>query len=82
MNVALAALGSLLLAAAPALSAGFERVTVPDPNGAPLEAGIWYPSEAPTSPQPLGLYRQNVASGGAITTPRWRSPKRASSWRR
>src|SRR5271154_4901158 len=67
MNVAFAALGSLMLAAAPALSAGFERVTVPDPNGPSLEAGIWYPSEAAASPQPVGLYRQNVAPGGAIT---------------
>jgi predicted dienelactone hydrolase len=66
VNVALAAMGLLMLAAAPALSAGFERVMVPDPNGPPLEAGIWYPSEAPTSAQPLGLYRQNVAPSGAI----------------
>jgi predicted dienelactone hydrolase len=66
MNVAIAALGALMLATAPALSAGFERVTVPDPDGPPLEAGIWYPSEAPTSSQPLGLYRQSVATDGAV----------------
>jgi len=66
MNMTAAALGTLMLAATPALSAGFERVTVPDPNGPPLEAGIWYPSEAPASSQPLGLYRQTVATGGAV----------------
>jgi predicted dienelactone hydrolase len=66
MNVAIAALGALMLATAPALSAGFERVTVPDPDGPPLEAGIWYPSEAPASSQPLGLYQQTVATGGAV----------------
>jgi predicted dienelactone hydrolase len=66
MNAA-AALGMLLaLAAAPALAAGFERVTVPDPNGPPLEAGIWYPSDAPTSPQPLGLFVQSVAAGAPV----------------
>jgi predicted dienelactone hydrolase len=41
-------------------------VTVPDSDGPPLEAGIWYPSEAPASSQPLGLYRQSVATGGAV----------------
>jgi predicted dienelactone hydrolase len=66
MNIAVAALGTLMLAAAPAFSAGFERITVPDPDGPSLEAGIWYPSEAPASPQPIGLYRQDVAAGGAI----------------
>jgi predicted dienelactone hydrolase len=66
MNIAVATLGALMLAATPALSAGFERVTVHDSEGQPLEAGIWYPSEAPTSSQPLGLYRQTVAIDGTV----------------
>ena len=67
MNIAVAALATLLtLAAAPALAVGFERVTVPDPAGPPLEAGIWYPSEAPASPQPLGLFVQTVATGAPV----------------
>jgi len=66
MNIAIAALGTLMLATAPALSAGFERVVVPDPNGSPLEAGIWYPSEAPAASQALGLYRQTVATNGLV----------------
>jgi predicted dienelactone hydrolase len=66
MNIALAALGTLILATTPALSTGFERVMVPDPGGPPLEAGIWYPSTAPATSQPLGLYRQTVAAGGAV----------------
>jgi predicted dienelactone hydrolase len=66
MNIAATTLATLVLATTPALSAGFERVTVADPDGPPLEAGIWYPSEAPASPQPLGLYRQNVAPGAAV----------------
>ena len=66
MNFAVAAFGIALLGATPALSAGFEQVMVPDPGGAPLEVGIWYPSQDPTAPQPLGLFQQTVANGGAI----------------
>src|SRR5215831_7492745 len=66
MKVAVAALGILMLVTTPALSAGFERVTVPDPDGPPLEAGIWYPSDAPASSQRLGAYAQTVAVGGAV----------------
>jgi predicted dienelactone hydrolase len=67
MNLTAATLATLILTTMPALSAGFERVTVPDPDGPPLEAGIWYPSNAPASPQQIGLYQQTVAPGGAIT---------------
>jgi predicted dienelactone hydrolase len=66
VNVAATALATLMLATTPALSAGFERVTVTDPEGPPLEAAIWYPSEAPASAQPIGLYQQTVATGGAV----------------
>ena len=55
-----------MLAATPAFSVGFVQVTVPDPNGPPLEAGIWYPSDTPASSQRLGLYTQTVAMGGAV----------------
>src|ERR1700693_2334125 len=66
MKIATAALATLLLATAPALSAGFERVTVPDPDGPPLEAGIWSPSGAPASSRQLGLSHQTAAAGGPI----------------
>src|ERR1700730_12829835 len=66
MNVAITVVATLMLATASALAAGFERATVPDPDGVPLEAGIWYPSEAPAAAQPLGLYRQIVATDGAV----------------
>jgi predicted dienelactone hydrolase len=67
MNIAVAAgFGMALLGATPALSAGFEHVVVPDPGGAPLEAGIWYPSNASGVPQRIGLFEQTVAVGGAI----------------
>lgn len=66
MNVIVTALGMLLLAATPAFSVGFSQVTVPDSDGPPLEAGIWYPSDAPASSRRLGLYTQTVAAGGEV----------------
>ena len=66
MNIVVAGFETVLLGARPALSVGFEQVMVPDPAGAPLAAGIWYPSEAPAVPQRLGLFEQTVAAGGAI----------------
>ena len=66
MKIAAAVLATLMLAGTPAFSAGFERATVPDPEGPPLEAGIWYPSRTPVSSQPLGPYQQSVATGGEI----------------
>jgi len=60
------ATATLTLAISPALAVGFDRVMVPDTTGPALEAGIWYPSNAPASPQPLGLFRQTVAPVGAI----------------
>jgi predicted dienelactone hydrolase len=67
MNIAVAAVGALILATTSALAAGFEQVMVPDPGGPPLEAGIWYPSGAPASAQRLGPYTQTVAVGAEVT---------------
>jgi predicted dienelactone hydrolase len=66
MTVIVAALGMLLLATLPVLAAGFAQVMVPDPNGPPLEAGIWYPSDSLASSHRLALYTQAVAAGGAV----------------
>jgi predicted dienelactone hydrolase len=66
MNFAIAAFGVVMLGATPALSAGFEQIMVPDPAGAQLEVGVWYPSNAPAAPQPLGLFEQTVANRGAV----------------
>lgn len=68
MKIAAAALASLLtVAATPAFSAGFQMVTIQDGDRPALEAGIWYPSDAPASPQPLAAVRQQtVAPDGAI----------------
>ncbi len=67
MNFGIVAFGIVMLGATSALSAGFEQVMVPDPGGAALEVGIWYPSKAPAEPQRLGLFEQTVANGGAVT---------------
>jgi predicted dienelactone hydrolase len=44
----------------------FVTATVPDPDGPALEAGIWYPSDAPAAPQGLGPFTQTVAAGGDV----------------
>jgi predicted dienelactone hydrolase len=54
------------LIASPAGAAGFQYGTAPDPDGKPIELGIWYPSDAQVSPQPLGLFTQQVAPYAAI----------------
>ena len=46
---------------------GFQRVAVPDSENQPLDVAIWYPSGAPATPQPLGLFRQSVARDGPVS---------------
>jgi len=56
------------VAAAPGVdAAGFQYGSAPDPDDQPLELAIWYPSDAPRTAQPLGLFTQNVAYYGAIS---------------
>lgn len=68
MTILLSVLAVLMLSTATAAAGtvGFQRVTVPDSDGKLHEVGIWYPSDAPAVPQPLGPYRQTVASDGAM----------------
>jgi predicted dienelactone hydrolase len=63
----IAALFSLIVAA-PALAAGvgFEEVKIPNGEGLPLTAGIWYPTEAPAAPHALGAFTQTVAPGAPV----------------
>jgi predicted dienelactone hydrolase len=61
------AFGLLLIAAAqPAAAVGFQQASIADPTGRTIELAIWYPSEAPATPQPLDLWRQTVAPNGAV----------------
>jgi predicted dienelactone hydrolase len=55
------ALAGALSCALPARAAGFQYVFAADPQGKPIEAGIWYPSAAKPLPHPLDLYTQTVA---------------------
>jgi predicted dienelactone hydrolase len=56
----------LVALATSAGAVGFQIVSVPDDSSPPLEVGIWYPSDAPVSSQPLGLFRQAIAVDGAV----------------
>jgi predicted dienelactone hydrolase len=67
MNPIISTAMAMLLLATPAGAVGFQQATAPDPDDQPLEIGIWYPSDAPASPQRLGLFQQAVAPNGAIS---------------
>ena len=49
-----------------AQAVGLQHLTAPDPDGAPLEVGIWSPSNAMPAPVPMGRITQTVAINGAI----------------
>lgn len=57
----------LLFAGSSAAGAGFRQIDVPDPPGRPLTIGIWFPSSAQTSSQPVGPFQQNVAPNASLT---------------
>jgi predicted dienelactone hydrolase len=57
---------ALLAVASPVGAVGFQTVSVPDVGDAALEVGIWYPSDATATSQPLGLFRQTVATDGVV----------------
>jgi predicted dienelactone hydrolase len=56
------------LAASPVLagSVGFQHLTIPDPQGPPIEIGIWYPTDATPSAQRIELGGQTVAPDAAV----------------
>lgn len=58
------------LAAASAASAwagvGFQYLSIPDPQGQPIEIGVWYPTDAAGQPQAVGSYRQTVAKDAEV----------------
>ncbi|CAN7539933.1 dienelactone hydrolase [Caballeronia sp. LjRoot29] len=65
----IAALFSMLtLLAAPARAAGvgFQEVKISNGAEPPLTAGIWYPTDAPATPHPLGDATQTVALDGPL----------------
>jgi len=69
MKALLVALASLVLAAASAAHArevGFQALTMPNGADAPVKIGVWYPTDAAASAQPLGLQTQIVAPGAPV----------------
>ena len=56
----------LVMSSGGAGAVGFQRLAIPDPEGAPLEVDVWYPSEAPVMSRSLGPFRRTVAGDGAI----------------
>jgi len=64
---ALAVTAAIALAAPVAeAGVGFQHLTIPDPQGSPLEVGIWYPTGAPAHEQPLELGVQTVAQDAPV----------------
>lgn len=49
-----------------AWTAGFSQLSVPDPQGPPIPAGIWYPSLADEVEQTLGLNLHSVAEAAPV----------------
>ena len=47
-------------------AAGFQQGVAADPGGAPLEIGIWYPSQAALQPLAMGPTTMKVAYNGAV----------------
>lgn len=47
-------------------AAGFQRTFAADPNGKPLEIGIWYPSNAATTSLSIGSTTMAVALNGPV----------------
>lgn len=64
LTLTLAAL--LPAAAAMAQAVGFQTTTIAIGADKAVRIGVWYPTNAPASPQPLALYTQDVAPDAAV----------------
>lgn len=47
-------------------AAGFQQGAAAEPEGKPLQIGIWYPSQAAAQPTTVGSVTMNVAQNGAV----------------
>ena len=61
------AAGLLLLGCYPAGAAGFQWATVPDPEDAPLQVAIWYPSDDQVADNLVGPFDMDVALNGTVS---------------
>ena len=57
---------TLLIAGTCAHAAGFQHGVAADPDGKPLEIGIWYPSPAAPKPEQMGPTTMSVAINGPV----------------
>ena len=50
--------------AAPAV--GYQSLSMPDPEGPPVEVDIWYPTSGVAAPRPIGPFVETVATDGPL----------------
>jgi predicted dienelactone hydrolase len=62
----LAAAMLLITPVAHAGNVGFTELKISDGSAKPLVIGVWYPTDAPASPQPLLAFMQTVAPAGPV----------------
>jgi len=51
-------------------SIGYQHLTILDPEGPPVEVGVWYPADAAPELQPLGLFPETVAGNAEVSAGR------------
>jgi predicted dienelactone hydrolase len=73
MRLSLSSLAAVALMALAALSAapaqagvGFQHLIIPDPQGPPLEVGVWYPTDGKPRSERIELDRQDVSPDAPI----------------
>jgi predicted dienelactone hydrolase len=68
LSIAAAAVSAVTAFATQALAdnAGFMLLQVPRGDAPPMEVGVWYPTQAATSPMMLGSWGHVVAPGAPV----------------
>lgn len=61
-----ALLAGLFSAVAAHAAVGFQRFTIADPQGPPIEVGVWYPTQAPAAPVSVELFREPLAKDAPV----------------
>jgi predicted dienelactone hydrolase len=64
--LALAALFIAPAVAEPQAAVGFQHFTIPDPQGSPIEVGVWYPTDSAPREERIESAQQIVARDGAV----------------
>jgi predicted dienelactone hydrolase len=52
--------------AEPPAAVGFQHFTIPDPQGSPIEVGVWYPTDSAAKAETIETAQQIVARDGAV----------------